>query len=48
MTGWQLALIFKPFGLLLMFAPGAVIVYLLRKRLPSGRLKRFLLFSWKV
>ena len=48
MEGWQLALILKPFGLLLMFAPGAVIVYLLRRRLPEGRLKRFLLISWRV
>ena len=46
--GWQLALMLKPFGLLLMFAPGAVIVYLLRNRVTDCALKRFLLISWRV
>lgn len=48
MEGWHIALLLKPFGLLLLFAPGAVIVYLLRCRLPDCRLKRFLLISWRV
>jgi len=48
MQAWQLAIILKPFGMLLMFIPGAVLVWILRRKLPEGRLKRFLLFSWKV
>jgi hypothetical protein len=46
--GWQWALIFKPLGLLLLFTPGALIVYMLRKHLPDCPLKRLLLISWKV
>ena len=48
MSGWQIALIIKPLGLLLMFAPGALIVYLLRHRMPDCALKRFLLISWRI
>ena len=46
--GWQLAIVLKPFGLLLMFLPGAVIAWWLRRALPDGALKRFLFISWKV
>ena len=48
MEGWQISILIRPFALLAMFAPGAVIVYLLRRRLPDCWLKRFLLFSWRV
>lgn len=48
MEGWQWALVLKPFGLLLMFAPGALFVWWLKKRLPAGWLRRVLLFSWRV
>ena len=48
MEGWQWALTLKPFGLLLMFAPGAVIVWWLKKHLPAGWLRKILLFSWRV
>jgi len=46
--GWHIALLLKPLGLLLMFAPGAFIVYYVKRRMPDCRLKRFLLTSWKV
>ena len=48
MEGWQLAIVLKPFGLLILFGFVALLVYPLRKYLPEGRLKRFLFFSWKV
>lgn len=48
MEGWQWALLLKPFGLLIMFLPGAYFAWWLRKRLPDGRLKRILFYSWKV
>lgn len=48
MEGWHLALLLKPLGLLAIFAPGAVIVYFLRRRLPHGLIRRVLLFSWRV
>lgn len=48
MEGWQIALAIKPFALVIMFAPGALFVWWLRKRLPEGRLKRILFFSWRV
>ena len=48
MSGWEFAIMLKPFGLLLMFIPGAVIAYLLRKHLRYGLLKRILFFSWRV
>lgn len=44
----HLAIILKPFILVLYFIPGAILVWWLRKKLPEGKLKRFLLFSWKV
>ena len=48
MEGWQWALVLKPFGLLLMFLPGAVLVWWLKRHLPEGKLRRILLFSWRV
>lgn len=48
MEGWQLALLLKPIGLLIMVLPGAYLAWYLRKYLPDGRLKRFLFISWKV
>mgnify|MGYP001592826120 FL=1 len=48
MEGWQWALVLKPFGLLLMFAPGAVLVWYLKRNLRAGWLRRILLFSWKT
>ena len=48
MEGWQWAILLKPFGLLLMLAPGAALVWWLKKKLPAGKLRRILLFSWKV
>lgn len=48
MEGWQLAIVLKPFGLILMFLPGAFLARWLRTRLPDGPVKRFLFISWKV
>lgn len=48
MEGWQWALLLKPLGLLIMFTPGAMLVWWLRKRMPDSRLKRILFFSWRV
>ncbi len=48
MDGWLLALMIKPFGLLMMFAPGAVLVYYIKRKFPAGWLRRILLFSWRV
>ena len=46
--GWQLAIMLKPIGLLILFAPGAMLVWWLRRFAPESSLKRFLLISWKV
>lgn len=48
MEGWQWALVLKPFGLLLMFTPGAVLVWYLKRNFPHGIIRRILLFSWRV
>ncbi len=48
MEGWELALVLKPLGLLLMFAPGALLVWYLKRNLPQGWLRKILLFSWRV
>lgn len=48
MEGWQWALMLKPFGLLIMFTPGALLVWWLKRKLPAGRLRRILLLSWRV
>ena len=48
MEPWHLAVLLKPIGLLFMLAPGAVLVWYLRKHLPESKLKRFMLISWKV
>lgn len=48
MTALLLAMLIKPLGLVFMFAPGYFAVRWLREHLPAGRLRRFLLFSWRV
>ncbi len=48
MEGWQLALLFKPLGLIALFAFTYVVARLIGKLIPEGRLKRFLFFKWKV
>lgn len=48
MEGWEIAIIVKPLALLLFFAPGAILVWWLKKKMPDCALKRFLLISWKV
>lgn len=48
MEPWLLAIILKPFGLLLLFGLVALLVFPLRKHMPEGRLKRILFFSWRV
>lgn len=49
MSGWQIGLMLKP---LLILAFMIVIVFpikwLILKVIPEGRIKRILLFSWKV
>lgn len=48
MENWQIAILVKPLALLLIFAPGALVVWWLRKRMPDSKLKRLLFFSWRV
>ena len=48
MQAWQWAIVLKPLGLLILCAPGAVLVWCIRKQMPNCALKRFLLISWKV
>ena len=38
----------KPFVALLLCVPGALAVRWLKRKLPPGRLRRILLFSWRV
>lgn len=44
---WLIALAIKPLVMLLLLIPGAFAVYYLR-RMPECKLKRVLLFSWRV
>ena len=48
MEPWHFAVMLKPFLLLLLFIPGAVIAWWIKWRIPHGAIKRFLLISWKV
>ena len=48
MQTWQVAILIKPYVLLIMFLPGALVASWLRRVLPEGRMKRILLFSWTV
>lgn len=48
MDPWLWAVALKPFGLLLMFAPGALLVRYIKYNMPDSKLRRFLLISWKV
>lgn len=43
MTSWQVALIVKPFILILYLLPGAIVAHLVRKKMKDGKLKRLLL-----
>lgn len=45
---WQLAIVLKPFILLLLFSPGAVASHAIRRHMPQGRFKDILLISWRV
>lgn len=48
MEGWQIALVVKPIGLLILCAPGAALAYFLKRRMPHGALRRILLYSWRI
>lgn len=48
MEGWQLALLFKPLGLLVLFGFTWIVSRAIKPHIPEGRLKRLLYFSWKV
>lgn len=49
MEPWQLAMLFKPLGLLILFVGILLpLKWLFHKIIPEGRLKRLLFFSWKV
>jgi len=47
MEGWQLAIVLKPFGLLVLFSFTHCCMRLVCK-LPDSNLKRFLLIRWRV
>lgn len=44
----MIAVAIKPLALIALFGFTYVCMRVVKKRLPEGRLKRFLLFSWKV
>lgn len=48
MEGWHIALLVKPFALLALFTFTWWCARLVSRKLPEGRLKRILFFSWKV
>ncbi len=48
MTSMLLAIVLKPFVLLLLLVPAALATWWIRKQMPDCALKRFLLISWKV
>jgi len=49
MSSWQLAVVLKPLGMLLiMVAIVLPIKWIFWKLIPEGRIKRILFFSWKV
>jgi hypothetical protein len=48
MEGWQLAIVLKPLGLIVLFGFTWYLSRWIKQYLPEGRLKRFLFFSWKV
>jgi hypothetical protein len=48
MEGWQIALVLKPLGLIVLFAFTWALSRAIKPYIPEGRLKRFLFFSWKV
>jgi hypothetical protein len=49
MEGWQIALFLKPLGILLIMTLVVFpIKWLMLKFIPEGKVRRFLLFRWKV
>lgn len=48
MEPWHWAIVLKPFGLIVLFGFTWCCARLVRKHLPDGRIKRFLLISWRV
>ncbi len=48
MEPWMWAVVLKPFALIVLFTFTWSCARLVRMYLPDGRLKRFLLISWKV
>lgn len=44
----MIAIVVKPLGLILLFGFTYLCMRAVRRWLPEGKLKRFLLFSWKV
>jgi hypothetical protein len=48
MESWHIALLLKPIGLLVLFGCVLVIARVILHFVPEGRVKRFLLYRWKV
>lgn len=48
MEGWQLAIVLKPFGLLVLFGFTFFFARIVWKILPDGKIKRFLFIRWRV
>lgn len=48
MEPWHVALLVKPLALIVLFGFTYACMRLAKHYLPEGRLKRLLLFSWKV
>ena len=48
MAGWHIALLVKPLALLVLFFFIRCVAVAIRSRMPDGRLKRALFFSWRV
>lgn len=48
MEGWQIAIVLKPFALVILFGFTFFASRAIKPYIPEGRLKRFLFFSWKV
>lgn len=48
MDGWQIALLLKPLGLVVLFSFTYIVARLIARLIPEGRIKRILFFKWKV
>lgn len=48
MEGWQIAILLKPLGLIVLFGFTWAVAKVIKPHIPEGKLKRFLFFSWKV